>query len=139
MKDDAPVLHKDMFTQGMNPTPTKASNIAKVVTFAKGDIEAGFKDAEVIVEGYYTTQPVHQAYIEPHACLCSYNADGQVTIYSSSQGHFMVRAYCAKLLGLDISNIRAVPLEIGGGFGGKTIAYLEPVAAILSKKSGAPT
>jgi CO/xanthine dehydrogenase Mo-binding subunit len=138
MKDGAPVLHDDLFTSGVEPKPTKPSNIAKVLTFKKGDIEAGFKDAEVVVEGRYTTQPVHQAYIEPHACLCSYNADGQVTIYSSSQGHFMVRAYCAKLLGLDISNVRAVPMEIGGGFGGKTLVYLEPVAIALSKKAGRP-
>ncbi|HEY3846220.1 MAG TPA: xanthine dehydrogenase family protein molybdopterin-binding subunit [Acetobacteraceae bacterium] len=138
MKDGAPVLHEDLLTAGVTPAPTKPSNIAKVVTFKKGDIEAGFKDAEVIVEGRYTTQPVHQAYIEPHACLCSYNADGQVTIYSSSQGHFMVRAYCAKLLGLNLANLRAVPLEIGGGFGGKTLVYLEPVAIALSKKSGRP-
>jgi len=138
MKDGAPVLHDDLFTAGVEPKPAKPSNIAKVLTFKKGDIEAGFKDADVIVEGRYTTQPVHQAYIEPHACLCSYNADGQVTIYSSSQGHFMVRAYCAKLLGLDISNVRAVPMEIGGGFGGKTLVYLEPVAIALSKKAGRP-
>ena len=136
MKDDAPVLHKDMFTQGVNPTPTKASNIAKVVTFAKGDIEAGFKDADVIVEGTYTTQPVHQAYIEPHACLATYNPDGQISIHSSSQGHFMVRAYTAKLLGIDMANIRCNPAEIGGGFGGKTLVYLEPVAVALSRKSG---
>ena len=71
MAADAPVLHDDMFTAGVNPKPTKPSNIAKVVTFRKGDVEAGFKDADVIVEGRYTTQPVHQAYIEPHACLAT--------------------------------------------------------------------
>jgi len=138
MKDDAPILHEDLFTAGVTPTPSRPSNIAKVVTFKKGDAEAAFKSADVIVEGRYTTKPVHQAYIEPHACLCSYNADGQVTIYSSSQGHFMVRAYCAKLLGIEIANIRAVAMEIGGGFGGKTLVYLEPVAIALSKKSGRP-
>ncbi len=60
------------------------------------------------------------------------------TIYSSSQGHFMVRAYTAKLLGIDMSNIRVTPAEIGGGFGGKTLVYLEPLALALSKKSGRP-
>ncbi|HET8995108.1 MAG TPA: xanthine dehydrogenase family protein molybdopterin-binding subunit, partial [Acetobacteraceae bacterium] len=138
MKPDAPVLHDDLFTSGVKPAPDKPSNIAKKLTFQKGDIAAGFSQAEVVVEGYYTTKPVHQAYIEPHACVCSYNADGQVNIWSSSQGHFMVRAYCAKLLGLDISNIRATPMEIGGGFGGKTLVYLEPVAIALSKKAGRP-
>ncbi|HEX3994701.1 MAG TPA: xanthine dehydrogenase family protein molybdopterin-binding subunit [Acetobacteraceae bacterium] len=136
MADNAPVLHEDMFTGGVNPKPTKPSNVAKVVTFKKGDAEAGFKDAEVIVEGKYTTKPVHQGYIEPHACLATYAPDGQITIHSSSQGHFMVRAYTAKLLGIDIANIRCTPAEIGGGFGGKTLIYLEPVAVALSRKSG---
>ncbi|HEY2616474.1 MAG TPA: xanthine dehydrogenase family protein molybdopterin-binding subunit [Acetobacteraceae bacterium] len=138
MKDDAPVLHEDLFTANVEPKPTKPSNIAKRVYFNKGDVEAGFKQADVIVEGRYTTEPVHQAYIEPHACLCSYGADGQCTVFSSSQGHFMVRSYVAKLLGIDISNIRCTPAEIGGGFGGKTLVYLEPLALALSKKCGRP-
>ncbi len=136
MAPDAPILHDDLFTAGVTPAPTKPSNIAKVVTFKKGDIDAGFAEADVIVEGRYTTQPVHQAYIEPHACLVTYAPDGQITIHASSQGHFMIRAYTAKLLGLDMSNIRVNPAEIGGGFGGKTLIYLEPVAVALSRKSG---
>jgi CO/xanthine dehydrogenase Mo-binding subunit len=138
MKPDAPILHDDLFTAGVEPKPTKPSNISKRIAFTKGDVEAGFKDAEVIVEGRYTTQPVHQAYIEPHACVCSVAADGQVNIISSSQGQFMVRAYVAKILALNISDIRAVPAEIGGGFGGKTIVYLEPLSVALSKQSGRP-
>src|SRR5712692_697814 len=133
MKPGAPVLHDDLFTQGLDPKPVKASNIAKRITFAKGDIAAGWREAEIRIERRYTTQPVHQAYIEPHACVVSAGADGQCTIFSSSQGQFMVRAYCAKLLNIDIANIRAMPAEIGGGFGGKTLVYLEPVALVLSK------
>ncbi len=138
MKPGAPVLHDDLFTQGVDPKPAKPSNIAKRITFAKGDIATGWKEAEVTIERRYTSQPVHQAYIEPHACLVSIGADNQCTIFSSSQGQFMVRAYCAKLLGIDIANIRAIPAEIGGGFGGKTLVYLEPVALALSKKCGRP-
>ncbi len=138
MKPDAPILHDDLFTAGVEPKPTKPSNISKRMAFTKGNLEAGFKQAEVIVEGRYTTQPVHQAYIEPHACVCSVGADGQVNIISSSQGQFMVRAYVAKLLAMNISNIRAVPAEIGGGFGGKTIVYLEPLSVALSQKCGRP-
>ncbi|MDQ2803502.1 MAG: xanthine dehydrogenase family protein molybdopterin-binding subunit [Pseudomonadota bacterium] len=138
MRPDAPVLHEDLFTSGVEPKPAKPTNIAKRVHFTKGDIDAGFRDAEVVVEGHYTTKPVHQAYIEPHACIVSVAADGQAQVYSSSQGQFMVRAYCAKLLGWEIANIRAVPLEIGGGFGGKTLVYLEPVALALAQKSGRP-
>jgi CO/xanthine dehydrogenase Mo-binding subunit len=136
MAPDAPLLHDDLFTAGVNPKPTKPSNIAKVVTFKKGDVEAGFKEADVIVEDVYTTQPVHQAYIEPHACMATYSPDGQIGIHTSTQGHFMVRAYTAKLVGINLADIRVNPAEIGGGFGGKTLVYLEPIAVALSKKSG---
>ena len=138
IRSGAPVLHDDLFTQGMEPKPQRPSNIAKRVTFSKGDAEAGFRQADVIVARRYTTQPVHQAYIEPHACVVSAAADGQVQILASSQGQFMIRAYCAKLLGIDIASIRVMPAEIGGGFGGKTLIYLEPVALALSRKTGRP-
>src|SRR5215467_5486872 len=138
MAPDAPLLHDTIFTAGIEPKPTKPSNISKMVRFAKGDVEAGFKEAEIIIERRYTTKPVHQAYIEPHACLVSVGADGQCTIWSSSQGQFMVRAYTSRICGAEIASIRAIPAEIGGGFGGKTIIYLEPVAYMLSKKSGRP-
>jgi len=138
MKADAPLLHDDLFTQGADPKPTHPSNVAKVVSFTKGDVDAGFRDADVIIERRYSSPPVHQGYIEPHACVVAVAADGQCTIWSSSQGQFMVRAYCAKLLNIDISDIRAIPAEIGGGFGGKTLVYLEPVALALAKKSGRP-
>src|SRR5271154_2280211 len=136
MAEDAPLLHDNIFTAGIEPKPEKPSNIAKVVRFAKGEVEAGFREADVVIERRYTTKPVHQAYIEPHACLVSVAPDGQTTIWSSSQGQFMVRAYTSRICGGDIANIRAIPAEIGGGFGGKTIVYLEPVAYMLSKKSG---
>src|SRR5438309_353597 len=138
MAPDAPLLHETIFTAGVEPKPTKPSNISKVVRFAKGDVEAGFKEADVIIERRYTTKPVHQGYIEPHACLVSVAADGQTTIFSSSQGQFMVRAYTSRICGGEIADIRAIPAEIGGGFGGKTIIYLEPLAYMLSKKSGRP-
>ncbi|HTZ36261.1 MAG TPA: xanthine dehydrogenase family protein molybdopterin-binding subunit [Stellaceae bacterium] len=138
MAPDAPILHEDLFTQGVEPKPSKPSNVAKKITFTKGDVAKGFAEAEVVIERRYTTQPVHQAYIEPHACVVAVAPDGQCTVYSSSQGQFMVRAYCAKLLNIDIANIRAIPAEIGGGFGGKTLVYLEPVALALSKKCGRP-
>jgi CO/xanthine dehydrogenase Mo-binding subunit len=138
MAADAPLLHEDVFTVGADPKPTKPSNVAKIVRFNKGDIEAGFREAEIVVERRYTTKPVHQAYIEPHACVVAVAADGQTTIWSSSQGQFMVRGYTSRIVGAEIADIRAMPAEIGGGFGGKTIVYLEPVAYMLSKKSGRP-
>jgi len=138
MAPDAPVLHAHMFTEGLDKRPDLPSNIAKRNQITGGDIDKGFAEAEVIVEGRYTTQAVHQGYIEPHACLATVAADGQCQVWSSSQGQFMVRTYCAKVLDLDISNIRVIPAEIGGGFGGKTTVYLEPLALALSRQSGHP-
>jgi CO/xanthine dehydrogenase Mo-binding subunit len=114
------------------------SNIAGTLEHKLGDVEAGFAEAEVIVERSYKTEAVHQGYIEPHACLVSVAPDQKVTVWSSSQGQFMVRAMCSLMSGIPQSNIRAIPAEIGGGFGGKTIVYLEPVALMLAKKSGRP-
>ncbi|MBS0522240.1 MAG: xanthine dehydrogenase family protein molybdopterin-binding subunit [Proteobacteria bacterium] len=138
MKPGAPVLHDTMITEGVNPPPTKASNIAKRIEFNKGDTKAGFAEAEVVIEENFTTQAVHQGYIEPHAALASAAEDGQVEVWSTTQGHFQVRGFCAKLLNLDTSQIRVTPTEIGGGFGGKTVVYLEPLAIRLSQKSGKP-
>ena len=138
MADGAPLLHDDVFTAGVSPKPEKPSNVAKRVEFILGDVDAAMKTAEVVVEGRYTTKPVHQAYIEPHACVASVSGDGQAQVWCSSQGQFMVRAYCAKLLGMELSDIRVMPAEIGGGFGGKTLVYLEPLALALSRRSGRP-
>ena len=138
MKDGAPILHDHLFTDGVTPKPSKPSNIAKRIEFVLGDVEKGFEQADVVLERDYTTAPVHQGYIEPHACVASASEDGQAQIWCSSQGQFMVRQYTAKLLGMDVSSIRVTPAEIGGGFGGKTVVYVEPVALALSQKCHRP-
>jgi CO/xanthine dehydrogenase Mo-binding subunit len=132
MKPGAPILHDFIKRDG------QPSNIAGTLEHKLGDIDKGFAEADVIVERSFKTAPVHQGYIEPHACLVSVTPEGKCTIWSSSQGQFMVRAMTSLLTGLDQANIRAIPAEIGGGFGGKTIIYLEPVAVMLSRKSGRP-
>ena len=138
MAPDAPVLHEDMFTEGVTPTPDKPSNIFKEIGIAVGDVEAGFAAADLIVERSFKTAPVHQGYIEPHAAVASFAEDGQAELWCSTQGHFTARAYCAKLLGMDVSDLRVTASEIGGGFGGKTTVYVEPVALLLSRKAGRP-
>jgi CO/xanthine dehydrogenase Mo-binding subunit len=138
MAPDAPLLFEDMITRGIDPAPTKPSNISKRLEFSLGDIEAGFKQADVVIEKSFKTAAIHQAYIEPHATVARFEADGQCEIWSSSQGHFVVRNYTAGLLKMSVGDLRVYPAEIGGGFGGKTVVYLEPVAVVLSKKSGLP-
>ncbi|MBV9247692.1 MAG: xanthine dehydrogenase family protein molybdopterin-binding subunit, partial [Acetobacteraceae bacterium] len=138
MAADAPLLFEDMITRGIEPAPKKASNISKRLEFKIGDLDKGFAEADVVVEKEFKTAAVHQAYIEPHACSARFDADGQCEIWSSSQGHFQMRALTAQILGMKIGDLRVYPAEIGGGFGGKTVTYLEPVATLLAKKSGRP-
>ena len=138
MHPDAPLLFNDMITRGIEPAPEKPSNISKRMEFNLGDVAAGFAKADTVIEKTFRTAAVHQAYIEPHGCVARYDADGQGEIWCSSQGHFAVRTLTAQLTGMRQSDLRVIPAEIGGGFGGKTVVYLEPVALMLSKKSGLP-
>jgi CO/xanthine dehydrogenase Mo-binding subunit len=138
MEPDAPLLHDDLFTVGVEPKPEKPSNVAKRIEISVGDIDLGFAKADVIVEREFNTAPVHQGYIEPHAALASVSEDGSAEVWCTTQGHFIVRAHCARLLGLDIGKVRVTSSEIGGGFGGKTVVYLEPLAVALSKKAKRP-
>jgi CO/xanthine dehydrogenase Mo-binding subunit len=137
MKADAPLLFEDMITRGVEPPP-QPSNITKRVEFKLGDIDTGFAEADEIVEMSFKTAPVHQGYIEPQGCVARCDADGQAELWSSSQGHFVVRAYTAKLLDMKLGDLRVYPAEIGGAFGGKTVIYVEPVAVVLARKSGHP-
>ncbi len=136
MADDSPILHDDMFTDGVDPKPTKASNVAKRIEVKSGDVEAGFAAADIVIEREFNTAAVHQGYIEPHACVANVSEDGPAELWCSTQGHFVVRANCARLLDMDISLLRVTSSEIGGGFGGKTVIYLEPLALALSGKAG---
>ena len=136
MAAGAPILHDDLRDRKGNKKPP--SNVASEVEMGHGDPDVAFAQADLVVEREFTTRPVHQGYVEPHACLAQAGADGRVTIWCSSQGQFMVRNYTAKLLGLELSQIRVVPAEIGGGFGGKTTVYIEPLAVALSQRAGRP-
>ena len=138
MKPDAPVLHEDQFTRGVDPAPDRPSNVAARLESKLGDIERGFAEADVIVERECSTKPVHQGYIEPQACVANYTEGGYAEVWTSTQGHFVFRAQIAKLLKMDMSRVKVIPTEIGGGFGGKNNVYLEPLAVALSRKAKRP-
>ncbi len=149
MRDGASILHDRLLTM---TSPAMRSggwgdvanghqtNIANRFEFRMGDVEQGFKEAELVLEREYHTRPVHQGYIEPHSATAQWNADDSVTIWASSQGHFALRDHTSTILGLPVSRVKVIPMEIGGGFGGKGQGgcYLEPVAAALARKSGQP-
>ena len=138
IRPDAPLLNDSVFTGGVEPKPATPSNVANRSEFGHGDVEAGFAAADVIVERSYKTEQTHQGYIEPHACVASCNPDGTADLWVCTQGHFVYRQTCADLLGLDVSKLRVTSSEIGGGFGGKTHVWAEPVALALSRKAGRP-
>jgi xanthine dehydrogenase molybdenum-binding subunit len=147
IKPNAPILHEKLVTihsttiraggvSADNLPKDQQTNIANKFEFGLGDIEIGFKEADIIVEKETKTEAVHQGYIEPQTSTVRWGADGYLTMWTSSQGHFAMRDLTAMLLGIPQSKIKSIQMEIGGGFGGKTIVYSEPIAAMLSKKSG---
>ncbi len=146
LKPDAYILFPEMREQrlasrtdpGTVANPERPTNIAAHITLERGDIKAGFDAADFIVEREFKTSAVHQGYIEPLNALAIYSQDGHTTIYCSTQAQFRVRRLTAVLLGLEEGSIKVVPAEIGGGFGGKTTVYLEPLAVLLSRKTGRP-
>ncbi len=138
MRDGAPLLHDDVHTNSMGKKSEKPSNISTHIHFETGDVDDAFAKADVIVEREFRTASVHQGYIEPHVATALWNADGHLTVWCATQGSFTARQQTSELLQIPVSRVTVVPCEIGGGFGGKIAVYLEPVAAILSRKCGRP-
>ena len=138
MEADAPLLHEKMKGKELGEEADQPSNVADHFRHSLGDIEKGFAEADLVVEREYNTASVHQGYIEPHNATVLWNNDGRVLIWTSTQGSFVVRDTTACILGVPQSQVKVTPMEIGGGFGGKIPVYLEPVAALLSKKTGNP-
>ena len=140
MKPDAPLVHEDMITEeeGKREKDGRPSNIAIHMVYNRGDVEAGFRQADVVLEHTYRTQMVHQGYMEPQACAARMEPDGKMTVWTSTQGVFTVRTQLVALLGIPASRIKVIPMECGGGFGGKSLALFEPTVVVLAQKTGRP-
>lgn len=138
MENGAPILHDDLRTKEAGELSQEPTNIAEHIQYARGDIEKGFDSADIIIEREFNTSTVHQGYIEPHTCTVYWNKDDKIQIWTSTQAPFDLRDMTAGILGIQDTQIKVIPLEIGGGFGGKWETYGESVAALLSKKSGRP-
>ena len=141
MLETAPVLHEDMRTDVWGASEDgrgKPTNVVAHVQVERGDTEAGFAEADLVIEREFRTGTFHQGYIEPHASAAQWRPGDEVTIWTSTQGLFINRQQTAALLDLPVSHVQVMPTEIGGGFGGKGMGglYLEPVAAALSRKTG---
>ena len=133
LSPDAPALHEDLGVDGA-PGP----NLCAHDVHSLGDVEAGFAEADLVVEREFRTSTVHQGYVEPQTATAAWGADGRLRVWCSSQGHFRIRDEVARVLDMPVSRVTVVPMEIGGGFGGKLRAYVEPIAALLARKAGRP-
>jgi CO/xanthine dehydrogenase Mo-binding subunit len=136
MADGAPVIRAGTadksVPEGLHP------NVVRYHESGHGDVEKGFADADMVIEDHFTTEATHQGYIEPHACLAQLGGDGKGELWCCTQGHWNVQKICAALVGIETSQLRVTASEIGGGFGGKTAVFIEPVALALARKANRP-
>jgi carbon-monoxide dehydrogenase large subunit len=139
LKPDAPILHPDLLSYRGLPVPVeRPGNVFAYLRWGKGDIEAGFKRSDVIVENTFRTQVTHQSYLEPHACVVKTESSGGAEIWCCSKTPFAVRTQLSNCIGIDKEKLVFHPLHIGGDFGGKGGFMDVPVAYFLSLKSGRP-
>jgi CO/xanthine dehydrogenase Mo-binding subunit len=134
---DAPIILEDLVGDDLGEKVPN-TNVARHFRHEFGDPDAAFKQCSLVVDRTFSLEMVHQGYIELHNAVAIWEPDDRITIWSSTQGAFGVRSQTAGILRLPESRIKVMPVEIGGGFGGKTVVYLPPLAAILSKKTGRP-
>lgn len=139
VKEDAAILHPDLLSYKGLPVPVESvSNVFAYLKWGKGDIESGFKQADVIIENTFTTQVTHQSYLEPHACVVKAEPSGNAEIWSCSKTPFAVRNQLSNCIGIDKERLVFHPMHIGGDFGGKGGFMDVPVAYFLSLKSNQP-
>ena len=138
MAPGAPILHDHVRTKGVKDAADKPTNVIERLDIAMGDVVKGFAEAEVIVEREFDTKPMHQGYIEPQACVAQATEDGQIELWCCTQGPWVFRDRLTEILKIDAAKIRVQQSEMGGGFGGKTGFYGEPVAVQLARKAKRP-
>jgi CO/xanthine dehydrogenase Mo-binding subunit len=138
MRPDAPIIHPSLRAQNLAGKEDEPSNIFWYMKYLQGDMETGFREADVVLENTFRTQTVHQGHLEPRAAVADVTSDGKITVWTDNQSIFKVREIIAEYLRLPLSRIKVMPIEVGGGFGGKLHQQLSPIAALLALKTGRP-
>jgi CO/xanthine dehydrogenase Mo-binding subunit len=138
MAPDAPVLHEHVLTKGVEPRPRAPSNICSRTVIARGDAARALDAAAATARMSVQVDTAHQGYLEPQVVVAQVDANGFATVWASTQGQFTAELMIARMLGMPQSQLRIVPLEIGGGFGGKIAIHGEAVAVRLAQKCGRP-
>ncbi len=137
MAPDAPLVHEDWESYHAEEGLVRRGNICCHASLHTGDPEAGFAEADIIVENEFTTESVHQSHVEPRVAT-GVVGEGQATVYSNTQLPYWIRTNVAHVLGLEEEAVRIVTTGIGGGFGSKLYPQIEPFVALLSRATGRP-
>ena len=140
IKPEAVVIHDDLRTKDLlgNVESDKPTNVASHLELGRGDVEEGFAEAGAVAEASFQVNMAHQGYIEPRAATAQVDPDGKMTLWTTTQASFNTQAMVSTILGISQSQLKVVPTEIGGGFGGKWLLRLEPLVLLLSQKTGRP-
>ncbi len=138
MADGAPVLHEHVFTKGVEPRPRSPSNLCSRTVIGRGDAQAALAGAHARARASVRVDTAHQGYLEPQVVVAEVDANGFATVWASTQGQFTAELMLSAMLGLPMSQLKVVPLEIGGGFGGKIAIHGEAVAVRLAQKCRRP-
>jgi CO/xanthine dehydrogenase Mo-binding subunit len=144
LRENAPLIHESCERYELNPimarkwSPVPGTNIAHQTSFSRGNVDHGFADADEIFEDTFTTSQVQHCAIEPHATLARMET-GRLTVWTTTQNVFQVRAELSHLFDLPEANIRVIGAKVGGGFGGKNVSLrIEPHVVALALKTGRP-
>ena len=113
-------------------------NLVATIRQEAGNVEEAFLEADHIFEDRYTVPALHHGAIETHVAIADYDSRGKLTVWSPNQNTFAFRIILSKVLELPMSKVRVVRPAIGGAFGGKLEATIEPVVALLAKMTGRP-
>lgn len=138
MQPNAPMVHPLLFAKTPAEPSKTPGNVAEHLVYERGDVEAGFAEAQSVIERSFKTGSVHHGYIEPDAESARVDADGTVTVWANTQSIYTQRQNISLLLGIPQAKIRVIPTEVGGGFGGKESVRTSALCVALSKKAGAP-
>jgi CO/xanthine dehydrogenase Mo-binding subunit len=138
MEENAPVIHADFASYIKVFNPEWKGNVCSHTTFIEGDVEAGFKEADLVLENSYRTQMTHQCYIEPCGALASFDLSGRVTVWTNTQSVFVTQARIHQSLGLPMSKVHVIGTKVGGAFGAKVEATVQPICVALSQAAGRP-
>ena len=137
IKDGSTIVHEDM-AEYEGFTFAVGGNVCAIVDSDRGDVDKAFEEADYIFEDTFRSQSINQGYLEPMASVASVDPSGRITVWTSTQGPYQVRAQLAEVLDIPLSRIKIVPMELGGGFGSKLRLVLEIFPVLLAQKTGKP-